>query len=226
MKVALVNGIEIRAAESAPSEATCPACGDPVELRMIRGIWHYRHRRGAGQGCPLRERPRGLTDRKVKRRLVRDDRYLTLVTDATIAAAEAAQRGDLGAVLSVAFSPLVRLGLQALGLDPDVVIPRFLRRLVNDEGHNGMKTVITTDVDEVLRLTTQHPGPVFDLRPSTNGRGLELEALDYYVPLVDIHLAALPYVLDVVREWNGVVYVIGEEKQWEEILTKARIQAK
>lgn len=223
MKTALVNGVEVRAAESAPPEAACPACGDPVELRVIRGIWHYRHRRGAGQGCPLRERPRGLTDRRVQRRLVRDDRYVTMVVDATIAAAEAAQGGDLGAVLSVAFSPVVRLGLQALGLDPDVAIPRFLRRLV--DGEHGMKVVITTDVDEVLRLVRQFPGPVFDLRPSTNGRGPELEALEYYVPLLGIHLAALPYVLEVVRRWNGVVYVIGEEEQWEETQRRAQVQA-
>ena len=224
MKTALVNGIEVQAAESAPPEATCPACGDPVELRVIRGIWHYRHRRGAGRGCPLRERPRGLTDRKVQRELIQGDGYITMVVDAAIDVAKAAQRGNLSALLSVAFSPVVRLGLQVLGLDPDVAIPRFLRRLVGD-GDGGMKTVITTDVDEVIRLVEQFPGPVFDLRPSTNGRGAELEALEYYVPLVGIHLVALPYVLEVVREWNGTVYVIGEEKQWEEIQRRAQVQA-
>jgi hypothetical protein len=88
-----------------------------------------------------------------------------------------------------------------------------------------MKVVITTDVDEVLRLVRQFPGPVFDLRPSTNGRGPELEALEYYVPLLGIHLAALPYVLEVVRRWNGVVYVIGEEEQWEETQRRAQVQA-
>jgi len=222
MKTALLNGVEVQAAEGAPPEAHCPACGEWVELRVIRGVWYYRHRRGAGRGCSLRERPRGLTDRRVQRRLVRGDHHLTMVVDATIAAAEAARSGGIGGVLSLAFSPVVRLGLQALGLDPDVVVPRFLRRLANGDG--SMKVVITTDVGEVLRLVKRFPGPVFDLRPSANGRGPELEALEYYVPLVGIHLAALPYVLEVVRGWNGVVYVIGEEEQWEETKRRARAQ--
>ena len=59
MKTALVDGIEVEADLTAPAEATCPTCGDPVALRVWqRGddeIWYYLHDRGKGVNCPRRQ---------------------------------------------------------------------------------------------------------------------------------------------------------------------------
>ena len=90
-----------------------------------------------------------------------------------------------------------------------------------------MKTIITTSVDDVLRWVWESPGPVFDLRSSTNGRSQELVALAGYMSLAEndvANLLALPYILDTVHRWGSVsvVYVIGEQEAWETILAKSR----
>ena len=90
-----------------------------------------------------------------------------------------------------------------------------------------MNIIITTNVDDVLRWVWESPGPVFDLRASTNGRGQKLAALAGYMSLAEndmANLLALPYILDAAHRWGSVsvVYVIGEQEAWETILAKSR----
>jgi hypothetical protein len=54
MKEALVNDALIAAHPSAPSVASCPQCGHPVDLRRREGTWFWRHQRGAPLSCPAR----------------------------------------------------------------------------------------------------------------------------------------------------------------------------
>ena len=94
------------------------------------------------------------------------------------------------------------------------------------EKNTKMNIIITTSVDDVLRWVWEFPGPVFDLRSSTNGRGPKLAALAGYMSLAEndvANLLALPYILDAAHRWGSVsvVYVIGEQEAWETILAKS-----
>ena len=90
-----------------------------------------------------------------------------------------------------------------------------------------MNIIITTNVDDIQRWVWKSPGPVFDLRASTNGQGQKLAALAGYMSLAEndmANLLVLPYILNAAHRWGSVsvVYVLGEQEAWETILAKSR----
>jgi len=219
MKTALVDGIEVEASLTAPAEATCPTCGDPVTLRVWqRGddeVWYYLHDRGKGVNCPRRQ-GRAMEVDSVARQ-VEGDPYRVLALAVAEETVIAARRGDVRAILSLAFSPLVQLALATVDLSPeevmDVVVPPPPLR------QQAFQVVVTDDEKVVLDALKRRPGPVFDLRARHNGHLKALVGSAWYVPLPEpIDLIQAEMVRRVL-EWAKRVYVLGGWERWQTILT-------
>ena len=219
MKTALVEGIEVEADLTAPAEATCPTCGDPVTLRVWqRGddeSWYYLHDRGKGANCPRRQGRATEVDSVARQ--VEGDPYRVLALAVAEETVTAARRGDVRAILSLAFSPLVQLALATVDLSPeevmDTVLPNPpLRR-------RPLQVVVSDDEGMVLDALMGRPGPVFDLRARHNGHLKALVGSAWYVPLpkpLDLTQAEM---VRRVLEWAKRVYVLGGWERWQTILT-------
>ncbi len=220
MKTALVDGIEVDACLTAPAKATCPSCGDPVALRgWQRGddeSWYYLHDQKMGANCPRRQ-GRAMRVDSVAPQVERDPyRVLALaVAEETVVAA---RRGDVRAILALAFSPLVHLALSVVNLSPEevmdaVVPPPPVRR-------HALKVIVANDEEVVLDALKRRPGPVFDLRDRHNGHLKALAGSAWYVPLLEpVGLTQAEMVRRVLK-WAKRVYVLGEWKRWQNILTR------
>jgi hypothetical protein len=86
-----------------------------------------------------------------------------------------------------------------------------------------MKTVITTDASKISRLATLFPGPIFDLRPSRDGRLLRVRVGMYISEVSRQDALYLRDVMRVVRRKTFPLYVIGEEEEWQEMLKWADV---
>jgi hypothetical protein len=81
-----------------------------------------------------------------------------------------------------------------------------------------MKTVITTDAAKISRLITLFPGPVFDLRPSRDGRLLCIRIGKHVSVLNEQDSSLLRDALTIAKRKRYPLYVIGNEEKWHEIL--------
>jgi hypothetical protein len=221
MKTALVDGIEVQADPTAPAEAICPTCGDPVALRVLqRGddeIWYYLHDRGMGANCPRRQGRAMRVDSVASQ--VRGDPYRALALAVAEGAVVAARRGDLRAILSLAFSPLVHAALSVVDLSPEevmdtVVPPPPIRR-------QALQVVVANDEGTVLDALKRRPGPVFDLRGRHNGHLKALAGSAWYVPLPEPVGLTQAEMVRKVLEWAKRVYVLGGRERWKHILKRA-----
>ena len=86
-----------------------------------------------------------------------------------------------------------------------------------------MKTVITTDASKISRLVTLFPGPIFDLRPSKDGRLLRVKVGTYISEVSKQDALYLRDVMRVVRRKTFPLYVIGKEEEWQEMLKWADV---
>jgi hypothetical protein len=86
-----------------------------------------------------------------------------------------------------------------------------------------MKTVITTDASKISRLVTLFPGPIFELRPSKDGRLLRVRVGTYFSEVSRQDALYLRDVMRVVRRKRFPLYVIGEEEEWQEMLKWADV---
>lgn len=215
MKIALVNGEEVRASADAPEKARCPAdceCGggQPVELCFLTRDgakhWYYRHR------------PNYAEDLTPQPALVAGSPYLVMLGESVEQGIAAARQGDLKAILSLAFSPLVHLMLGRAGLAPEELLNTVL-----PEPNGGEATVLVThDAEVVQELVTDKNGPpVFDLHPERNGASEDLESLiasAWYVPLFEPWGTQGRRIRRILERAERV-YVLGEPSEWERILS-------
>jgi len=213
VKIALVNGERVRASADAPKEARCPAdcdCGggQPVELCFLtRGDvkhWYYRHRPNYAEDLPAQPA------------LVTGSPYLVMMGESVEQGIAAARRGDLKAILSLAFSPLVHLMLGRVGLAPEELLD-----IVLSEPNGSKATVLVThDAEVVQELVTEKNGPpVFDLHPERNGAAGDLEDLiasAWYVPLFEPWGTQVRRIRCILEQAERV-YVLGEAAEWESI---------
>ena len=209
MRFALADdGAVIQAGPDAPPEARCPACGEPVELHLGHG-GYYRHAMGAGADCPLRKKPPGKS--RLKARVLQSgDPYTALAVDSVVQAVERARRGSVEAILALAFSPVVYLALDVVGLDPEEVLD-----IVVPPGQGTPEVLVSDDEATVLEAVQVLPGPIFDVRSWHDGHLAELEALGWYVPLWPVG----PARARMVRRVLGLaerVYVLGKT-EWTSI---------
>ncbi len=214
MKAAItdqVSSVEVQAGPGAPLQAVCPTCGERVNLLRRGQGWHYRHTRGAGAGCRQKNKRRA---KKHKKRVVGDgDPYVEMATYAVAEAVLEASDGDLMAILSLAFSVLAHTTLDLVGLSPEEVLKRILKR-------DGacITTAVVVDEDEwkVVEEIETMPGPVFDIRARRDGCE-ELYGSPWYVPMSEPVGPAQVRMLRLVLEQANQVYVLGERETWNQI---------
>ncbi len=214
MKVAIsdqTSSVEVQAGPDAPPQAVCPTCGDPVELRQGRG-WHYRHARGAGVECGRRTKPVGNGSMPSEPERIGGDPYVAMAAAAVADAVFAASKGDLLAILSLAFSQLAHLTLDQVGLSPEEVLERILDR----NGACAATSVAVGDEWEVIDMIEVTPGPVFDIRARRDGCE-ELYRSPWYVSLCRPVGPARMRMLRLVLEQAEWVYVLGEREVWKQI---------
>ena len=215
MKYALVDGERIRASADAPQQALCPydcdcGGGQPVELCFLTydgaRRWYYRHRPNYAEDLPAQPA------------LVAGSPYLVMMGQSVEQGIAAARRGDLKAILSLAFSPLVHLMLGRAGLAPEELLD-----IVLSEPNGSEATVLVThDTEVVQELVTDKNGPpVFDLHPERNGASEDLESLiasAWYVPLFEPWGTQGQRIRRILERAERV-YVLGEPSEWERILS-------
>jgi hypothetical protein len=221
VKRALLDGVTVHASPGAPPEATCPRCGEPVELRGLPGTPYYRHVPGAGANCPLRKKPIREQPRRPQPMpsLPEGDPRLVLVVATVVRALDAARRGSLPAILDLAFSRTVHLALDWLDLTPG----ELLDHVAPGEGGDGLPELLLVTEDEarVLEAVRRQPAPVLDVRSWHDGHLRELEELDGYVPLWPIGPARLRLLRRVLGRLEEV-YVLGTPGEWAEVVGRAR----
>ena len=84
-----------------------------------------------------------------------------------------------------------------------------------------MKTVLSTDIAKVGRLSCRFPGPVFDLRPSDGNRIPQIVIGRHVLPLEQTSASSLRSILAATERLGYPIYVVGEEEQWEQMLSQA-----
>lgn len=107
------------------------------------------------------------------------------------------------------------VSLEAVGCGLGKAIP--LQR----PGWCGMKTVITAHMGTVARIASRFPGPIFDLRPPDGDRMPQIVIGRYTLPLDQTGASSLRSILEAAERLGYPIYVVGDEEQWEQILSQA-----
>ncbi len=214
MKTALsIDGRPLRASLRAPLRAICPCCGEPVELRYQKNRWYWRHVGGAGARCSRRAKPpRGDEPTQLD-----GDPYELLGMELAERTVRQARRGNVQAALALAFSPVIAMALDRVGVAPEEV----LAIVVEAKRPCGQPDILVTeDAALVQREAARQPGPIFDLRPhntpNTPGSS-QIEASPWYVSLYPVG----PATVVLVRQILGLakkVYVLGGSQEWNKIV--------
>ncbi|MCP4590635.1 MAG: hypothetical protein GY842_07820, partial [bacterium] len=136
------------------------------------------HDQKKGANCPRRQ-DRAMRVDAVAPQVERDP-YRVLALAVAEETVTASRRGDLRAILALAFSPLVHLALAVVDLSPeevmDMVVPPPPVR------QQALQVIVANDEEVVLDALKRRPGPVFDLRGRHNGHLKALAGSAWYVP--------------------------------------------
>lgn len=206
MKTALLAGETIQATPEAPKTAVCPRCGKPVELKFLtrdsQRIWYYRH---CSEGPPRRP---------TKTEQVNGDPLKIIASTAVERTIEAARRGDLNALLSLAFSPFVHQVLTLIDLSPEEV----LHVVAPIEIGPTFAVVFNVDLQTASRMASRTP--VFDLSPELGEHRNKLEGRSCYVPLDRISPWQARMIQRVLKRTERACLIGGQddECEWRDIL--------
>jgi hypothetical protein len=109
------------------------------------------------------------------------DAYLAIARESALEAIHLARRGDVPAILSLAFNPLIHLLVGMAGRTPEELLDQILAEF---ERPATTTVLITGDEALVAELVRCTPGPVFDLRSGEeySGDGPLAQSL-WWVPL-------------------------------------------
>jgi hypothetical protein len=121
---------------------------------------------------------------------------------------KAVSRGDLAAILAVAFDPLVRLVLDACGRTPEEVLEQRCPRPLAHPDQNEIR--ITDDESAALVWAkAADPALVFDLRCWHNGHADKLLRLPGYAGVDSIEPATARILVWLQKRIGGTVIVLG-----------------